>query len=57
LNSRRTAKSASKFSGSGRHELPDGTRASEARDVVTVPVDTAFDFVDDDIVGYCCASD
>jgi hypothetical protein len=20
-------------------------------------VDTAFDFVDDDIVGYCCASD
>jgi|AntDeeMinimDraft_4_1070355.scaffolds.fasta_scaffold02615_3 uncharacterized protein YaiE (UPF0345 family) len=45
------------LAGSGRLELPDETRAFEAGDIVTVPAGTAFDFVADDVVDYCCAYD
>lgn len=43
--------------GNGRIELPAETVTFEAGDVVTVPADTTFDFVADDVVDYCCAYD
>jgi uncharacterized protein YaiE (UPF0345 family) len=43
------------LAGSGHLELPDGTLSFEAGDVVTVPEDTEFEFVADDVVDYCCA--
>ncbi|WP_336036207.1 pyrimidine/purine nucleoside phosphorylase [Halobacterium yunchengense] len=43
------------LAGSGRLELPDGTVEFAAGDEVTVPADTAFEFVADDVVDYCCA--
>lgn len=45
------------LAGSGRLELPDGTRSFEAGDVVTVPADTTFNFVADDVVDYYCSYD
>lgn len=41
--------------GTGRIEKPDETVAFEAGDVVTVPADTSFEFVADEVVDYCCA--
>ena len=45
------------LAGGGRLELPDETRPFEAGDVVTVPADTTFDFVADDVVDYYCSYD
>jgi uncharacterized protein YaiE (UPF0345 family) len=45
------------LTGSGRFELPEETVAFGEGDVVTVPADTTFEFVADDVVDYCCAYD
>lgn len=45
------------LAGSGRLELPEETVPFGEGDVVTVPADTAFEFVADDVVDYCCAYD
>lgn len=45
------------LAGSGRLELPEATVQFDAGDVVTVPADTAFEFVAADVVDYCCAYD
>ena len=45
------------LAGTGRLELPAETVTFEAGDVVTVPADTTFDFVADDVVDYSCAYD
>jgi hypothetical protein len=43
------------LAGDGRLELPDESVPFAAGDVVTVPADTTFAFVADDVVDYCCA--
>lgn len=43
------------LAGAGRLDLPDETVEFDAGDIVTVPAATAFEFVADDVVDYCCA--
>ncbi|MFB6270350.1 MAG: pyrimidine/purine nucleoside phosphorylase [Halobacterium sp.] len=45
------------LAGSGSLELPEETVSFGEGDVVSVPADTAFEFVADDVVDYCCAYD
>lgn len=45
------------LAGTGRLELPEETLQFDAGDVVAVPADTAFEFVADGVVDYCCAYD
>ena len=45
------------LAGSGTIDRTDGAVAFDAGDVVTVPADTSFEFVADDVVDYCCSYD